>query len=100
MVFLVHINDSGELYELASERSERDTLRSAQLRIARCIYLYHNYNGNSHAIKVIISLLNFLGIRYHHCATFSVFPMVYNSYTMATSALSNDNCPLPRALPS
>ena len=61
---------------MASERSERDTLRSAQLRIARYIYLYHRYNGNSHVIKVIISLLNFLWIRYHPWATFSVFPMV------------------------
>ena len=26
------------------------------------IYLYHSYYGNSHEIKVIISLLNFLGI--------------------------------------
>ena len=26
------------------------------------IYLYHSYYGNSHVIKVIISLLNFLGI--------------------------------------
>ena len=28
-------------------------------------------------IKVIISLLNFLGIWYHPCATFSLFPMVW-----------------------
>ena len=31
--------------------------------------LYHSYYGNSHVIKVIISL-NFLGMRYHPCATF------------------------------
>ena len=32
--------------------------------------LYHSYYGYSHVIKVIISLLNFLGIRHHPSATF------------------------------
>ena len=33
-------------------------------------YVYHTYYGCSHVIKVIISQLNFLRIRYHPCVTF------------------------------
>ena len=34
------------------------------------IHLYHSNYGNSDVIKMIISLLNFLGIRYHPCTAF------------------------------
>ena len=41
-----------------------------------CTQIYISYYGNSHVIKVIISLQNFLGISYHPCVTFSLFLMV------------------------
>ena len=61
-------------------------------RESRYIYLYHSYYGNSHVIKVIISLQNFLGIRYHPCATFLYFlwykiviPWQHRDYRTITS---------------
>ena len=42
--------------------SEANPTLGCSIEISRYIYLCHSYYGNSHVIKVIISLLNFVGI--------------------------------------
>ena len=66
--------------------------------------LYHRYYGNSHVIKVNISLLNFLGIQHHPSATFFFISWKpvrtpycnYGIYTMATSGFINPSIPITK----
>ena len=51
-----------DAYQTISDIQFIATGRVAPVTGYKYIYLYHSYFGNSHVIKVIISLLNFLRI--------------------------------------